>query len=134
MVTTECTPVNCPVTVIRVDRMEETYVSKVCETRPKQVKHTKIRQVPRVETKRLCKTLWKTNEDGEKVWAGENDCEDVEWMVNDAEEYEAVLDTEETVCFDGPEIPYPTCKETEYTSNQMCMECKVGVTMEVSMN
>ena len=43
------------------------------------------------------------------------------------EEYEAILRTTETECVDDTEIPYVTCQQTEFTSDQMCLECKVGM-------
>merc|ERR1719441_64408 len=79
---------------------------------------------PKNFTKKLCNTVWKTNSDGEKEWAGEDGCEDVVWLGFEEEEYEAILRTTETECVDDTEIPYVTCQQTEFTSDQMCLECK----------
>jgi len=124
---TECTPVDCPVTLVTVSNVPMTFISKKCETKDLEIPHTKTRQVPKNFTKQLCNTVWKTNSDGEKVWAGEDGCEDVVWLGFEEEEYEAVLRTTETECIDDTEIPYMTCQQTEFTSDQMCLECKVGM-------
>merc|ERR1719244_2521325 len=107
-----------------VNNVPMTFVSKKCETKDLEIPHTKTRQVPKNFTKQLCNTVWKTNSDGEKVWAGEDGCEEVVWLGFEEEEYEAVLRTTETECIDDTEIPYMTCQQTEFTSDQMCLECK----------
>ena len=127
-VTTDCSPVDCPLTLTKVEDIPHTFVSKKCETVSKQIPHTKTRQVPRKETKQLCQTVWKTNDDGEKEWAGEDNCEEVEWVVYQEEQYEAVLETTEVICTDDKEIPYSTCTETKYDNNQMCLDCKAVAT------
>jgi hypothetical protein len=129
-VTTECEPVDCPLTLVKVDNVQENFITKKCESQPKQITHTKTRQVPKTVVKKLCNTIWKIDADGEKEWAGEDQCQEVEWQVYEEEEYEAVLDTTEVVCTDDNEIPYTSCQQTEYTSNQICLQCKVGVSME----
>merc|ERR1719414_1926039 len=111
-VTTDCSTVDCLLTLTKVE----------------DIPHTYIRQVPRKETKQLCQTVWKTNEDGEKERAGEDNCEEVEWLVYEEEQYEALLETTEIICNDDKEIPYSTCTETEYDNNQMCLECKAVAT------
>ena len=117
-------------TLKSVENVEEIYTTKKCKTQVKQIKHTKTRQVPKTVTKKLCNTLWKINENGEKVWAGEDQCQEVEWQVFEAEEYEAVLNTTEIVCEDDKKIPYSSCKQTEYESKQQCFECKVRQSIE----
>merc|ERR1712226_187905 len=94
----------------------------------KQVSHNKIRQVPKTETKELCETLWEINSEGEKVWTEEEECEDVEWQVFVEEEYEAVLNTTESVCTEDAEIPYTMCQQAEYINDQKCLECKAVAT------
>jgi len=123
-VTSECEQVECPVNLVRVDIVEKIYVAKKCETQAKQITHTKTRQVPKTVTKKLCNTLWKIGADGEKVWAGEDQCQEVEWQVFEAEEYDAVLNTTEVVCTDDRDIPYSSCEQIEEISKQQCFNCK----------
>jgi len=123
-ITQECQTVNCPVSLVKVNNVQKTFISKKCSSNPKQISHTKVRQVPKTVTKKLCNTLWKINADGEKVWAGEDQCRDVEWNIFEEEEYEAILETTETVCVDDNEIPFSTCQEEAYVNQQICYECK----------
>ena len=120
----ECEQVDCPVNLVNVDIVEKIYTTKKCETQNKQISHKKTRQVPKTVTKKLCNTLWKINDEGEKVWAGEDKCQEVEWQVFEEEEYDAVLNTTEVVCVDDTEIPYSSCQQTEFSQNQLCFQCK----------
>ena len=125
VVTPQCDNVECNVALTNVDHVEKIYVTKKCEAKAKQIHHTKTRQVPKTQSKKLCNTLWKINKDGEKVWAGEDQCQEVTWQVFEPEEYEAVLNTTEVVCTDDKKIPYASCVETETEVKQQCFQCKV---------
>ena len=122
--TQDCEPVECSVDLVSVDIVEKIYVTKKCETQSKQIAHKKTRQVPKTVSKKLCNTLWKINDEGEKVWAGEDQCQEVEWQVFEEEEYDAVLNTTEVVCTDDAEIPYSSCQQTELVQDQLCFQCK----------
>ena len=63
----ECTSTPCPITLKRVDVVPLNYITKECRMVPTIVTHTKVKQVPKNVTKKFCNTLWKVNEDGEKV-------------------------------------------------------------------
>ena len=128
-VTSQCQTVDCPVTLVTVDNVEKIYTTKKCETVAKQISHTKTRQVPRTVTKKLCNTLWKINAEGEKEWAGEDQCQEVKWEVFETEEYEAVLDTTEVICVDDDQLPYSSCQETGFTVVLQCYTCKAVVSV-----
>ena len=49
-----------------------------CEIKEKWVEHNKTKYDCQNVTKQHCTSLWKI-EDGEKVWAGNDDCKDVTW-------------------------------------------------------
>ena len=129
-VTPQCDNIECSVSLTDVDYVEKVYVTKKCETKEKLISHTKTRQVPKTQTKKLCNTLWKINAAGEKVWAGEDQCQEVTWQVFEPEEYEAVLNTTEVVCTDNKKIPYASCEETETEVKQLCFQCKVRIYTE----
>ena len=49
-----------------------------CEIKDKWVEHNKTKYDCQNVTKQHCTSLWKI-ENGEKVWAGNDDCKDVTW-------------------------------------------------------
>merc|ERR1719347_514664 len=133
ILTTECTPVDCPVTLVSVNNVPMTFTSKKCETKDVEIPHTKVRQVPRNITKKLCNTIWQTNPDGEKVWAGEdeNECEEIVWVGFEEEEYESILKTTETECVDDTDIPYSTCQQTEFLATRCVWSVRLWLSHRV---
>merc|ERR1711890_152252 len=91
----------------------------------------KTRPVCRNETKQNCVTIWNTNPDGEKVWAGENECTPVTWLNCQDEEYDASFESMESVCVDDEIIPYTstapantiqsTCLTKTFTLQRTCV-------------
>jgi len=121
--TQQCENEPCPVKTVFTDALPKTYISKKCEERKLLVPHTKVKKVPKIVTKQICQTIWKTNADGGKEW-DKDECEEVEWEEFQDEEYEAVLETTEMVCVDGEQIRYNDCGVIEVDTNQQCLICK----------
>lgn len=120
----ECTMRDCPVECTSPEPVPRVFKKQVCHTVPHSITHTKMRPVCHNETKLNCITLWTMDGKGNKVWAGKDQCEEVNWLKCEQEPYQANFTTMRSVCEEDGEVPYDTCKNTTSISNQMCIDCK----------
>jgi hypothetical protein len=141
MTWSECNMRDCPVECTSPEPVPRIFKQKVCHTVPHEITHTKMRPVCHNETKLNCITLWTMDGKGNKVrvrkcgqndrntscqvWAGKDQCEEVNWLKCNQEPYQANFNTMKSVCEDDGKIPYDTCKNETSISNQMCIDCKV---------
>merc|ERR1711874_805057 len=125
--------IDCNVELVKTckDTLVEKFVNKSvpvmdmknlpwCEIKEKWVEHNKTKYDCQNVTKQHCTSLWKV-EDGEKVWAGNDDCKDVTW-----EECDAVPVKVEW------EVPYMDCipRDYPYLSYQNITEPVMADTMD----
>lgn len=87
------------------------------------VQHIKHKPVCRDVTKQNCVTKWEIV-NGEKVWAGNEDCKPVTWEECTPEPYEADFTKDTVNCTAGKDIPYcNSCKTVLrpiMTTNYIC--------------
>merc|ERR1719264_767039 len=57
-----------------------TYFAKTCTESTEIVQHTKTAPECKNVTRQNCITKWEIDSNGNKVWAGNEDCEDVTWQ------------------------------------------------------
>jgi hypothetical protein len=102
------------------------YHVKGCNETTDIIKH--IKMVPHCvnETKLNCVTLWKTDDDGNQVWAGNEDCEEVTWKKCELrpEEHEFIVPKLE--CGDtGEIIEWDNCEEIKEPRMAIELTCNV---------
>ena len=121
----ECVMRDCPVECTSTEPVPRIFTKKSCKMVPHLITHTKTRPVCHNETKLNCITLWTMDAKGNKVWAGKDQCEEVNWLKCVQEPYQANFTTMKSLCQDDGEVPYDTCRNETSISNQMCLDCKV---------
>lgn len=102
------------------------YHVKGCNETTDIIKH--IKMVPHCvnETKLNCVTLWKTDDDGNQVWAGNEDCEEVTWKKCELRPKEHEFIVPKLECGDtGDIIMWDDCEE--YKDGQMAVELTCNV-------
>jgi hypothetical protein len=102
------------------------YKVKGCNETTASVKHNKL--VPHCvnETKLNCVTLWKTDEDGNQVWAGNEDCEEVTWKKCELRPKEVDFPIVEMKCGETDEVvTWDDCEEYEEEKMTTQLTCNV---------
>jgi len=108
------------------DMVKKEYNTLTCTESTEVVQQTKTAPECKNVTRQNCVTKWKFDSNGKKVWAGNEDCEDVTW-----EECKLVARTVDfTVpkvdCLeDGKVIPYMSVVDTKKTQTISKMLCDV---------
>jgi hypothetical protein len=119
----DCT--NLPSTQIyHNDRLEQrSYTSKLCQPAGvKVLKETKQRPVCQNVTQQQCDSKWVINDQGEKVWDGNENCQDVTWEECVLQDYLLPLEVPVWSCADDRVVSYPeavftTTEVTSYTTS-----------------
>jgi len=119
----ECTMTPCPVTVTIPEHVPEYYPPWYCKDIWANVTHHKKRPIPVNKTIEECDEIWITNEDGEMVFGGKENCYNKTWLDYDYEWYDVHVMTKESNCTKGEPIEYLTCRNTTKESEQMCTNC-----------
>jgi hypothetical protein len=107
------------------DRLEtRTYTAKRCVSNGvKVLKETKQRPVCRNVTQQQCDSKWVINDQGEKVWDGNENCQDVTWEECSLEDYVLPIEVPVWRCDDDaqvltyPEPVFDTAEVTAYTTS-----------------
>jgi hypothetical protein len=109
------------------DRLEQrSYTSKHCVPNGvKVLKETKQRPVCRNVTQQQCDSKWVINDLGEKVWDGNENCQDVTWEECSLEDYIFPIEVPVWKCEDDRVLSYPepVFSTTEVTAYKT--SCKV---------
>lgn len=101
------------------------YIPWVCHDIDKVVQHTKYMPQCHNVTKWNCVTLWK-DVNGTKVWAGEEDCEEVTWEKCELAPVTKNFTTVEVDCQrNGDVVPWNDCEEKIKTKMTTQLTCKV---------
>ena len=120
---TECTMKSCPVQVVKPVQMTEPYHPFTCKDDMVNITQTKEHYVPVEKTEELCDSIWITNDDGESVWGGYENCQNVTNTKYERQEINVTVLTRASKCTNSPMIEYLTCKNETETSEQMCTSC-----------
>jgi len=98
---------------------------KCCKSKTKVVQHLKDFPVCENVTKKNCVTLWNTDSAGRKVWAGEEDCEDVTWKECKLEKRKVDFEVPEIICTDCQKHYYEVPKEVPSLRMTNSFGCQV---------
>ena len=82
------------------------FVEKSCYEGKKTIPHKKLFPECRNVTKQNCVTLWETDDNGEQIWAGTEQCEPVTWQECELKEKDVKFIVPEVTCADKQELWY----------------------------
>ena len=119
----ECTMKLCPVQVVKPVQIPESFQPFTCQDSVVNITHIKEIYVPMEKTEVLCDSIWITNDDGESVWGGYENCQNVTNMDWERKEINVTVVTRASECTPLPPIEYLTCRNETETSEQMCSSC-----------
>lgn len=123
---TDCTMSMEEVPYKSYDMVMGTYNSKTCTESTEIVQHTKTAPDCRNVTRQNCITKWEIDSNGKKVWAGNEDCEDVTWQECKLVERTVDFTVPKVDCLDdGNPIPYMRFADTNKTQMLNKMTCEV---------
>ena len=107
--------------------VELSFIEKVCTPRVVNLTETKQMPVCKNVTKEQCDSKWVINSQGEKVWAGNENCKNVTWMDCRLENVEVAQEVEVYDCKDGGVTEYtqPQRAEVEVTTYEQKCEASV---------
>lgn len=108
----------------------QTYKKKVCKEGMDVVKHTKMMPDCYNVTKQNCITKWEEDENGKKVWAGNEACQPVTWSECKLVPRQVDFKVPKITCEDGEEIPYTDMEPVEDTQMTTKMTCEVKHTSD----
>merc|ERR1712176_34361 len=99
------------------------FVEKVCK--PKPVKPVEKKMMPQCEmvTKEQCDSKWVINAEGEKVWAGNENCKNVTWQDCKLQEVEVSEEVISWECEDGEAIKYAAPVQESTKVSTMETQC-----------
>ena len=86
--------------------LELTYVQKVCSPKETQLVEQKMMPQCKNVTKEQCDSKWVINSEGEKVWAGNENCKNVTWQDCSLQLVNVTQDVNSWDCQDGEPIEY----------------------------
>jgi len=108
------------------DMVKGTYFTKTCTESTEVVQHTKTAPDCKNVTRQNCITKWEIDDNGNKVWAGNEDCEDVTWQECKLVERTVDFTVPKVDCLDdGNVIPYMRFVDTNKTKMLDKMTCEV---------
>jgi len=105
--------------------VEKPYDKIECEEGMKSVPHQKMMPECRNVTKQNCVTKWETDENGNQVWAGNEDCEPVTWRECKLVPREVEFKVPQITCAPGETIQYEECEEDTKEQMTTSMLCEV---------
>jgi len=115
----DCTSVPTTQTYHNDVLVPQTYTSKACKPAGvKILEETKQRPVCKNVTKQQCESKWVVNDKGEKVWDGNENCQDVTWEDCTLQSYVVPLEVPVFSCADDRVLSYSVAmfETTEVTS------------------
>ena len=100
-----------------------TYTEKVCTSETATLTETKMMPVCKNVTAQQCDSKWVIDSTGEKVWAGNENCQNRTWMDCKLDLIDVAQEVEVWNCIDGGDIAYeaPDIKSIEVTTYEQ--EC-----------
>jgi len=108
------------------DMVKGTYITKKCTESSEVIQHTKSAPECKDVTRQNCITKWEIDEEGNKVWAGNEDCEDVTWQECKLVERKVDFTVPKVECVDdGNPIPYMRFVNTTKAQMLNKMTCEV---------
>merc|ERR1719412_1785916 len=110
--------------------VEKPYDKIECEEGMKSVPHQKMMPECRNVTKQNCISKFETDENGNQVWAGNEDCEPVTWRECKLVPRQVDFKVPKINCEEGEEVPYTDCEEAEKTQMITKMTCEVKNTTD----
>jgi len=122
---TECSMTMESTTYKSHEMVPKTIKKKVCSEGMDIVQHTKMMPECRNVTKQNCISRFDTDENGDQVWAGNEDCEPVTWRECKLVPRQVDFKVPKVNCEDGDEVPYTDCEEAEKTQMITKMTCEV---------
>ena len=90
------------------------FLEKECIQGRKEIPHQKMLPECRNVTKQNCVTLWETDEQGNKQWAGTDSCEPVTWQECKLVPKEVTFIVPEITCEDKQECAQRILRELQY--------------------
>lgn len=120
----ECTLTACDVEVTMPGQEEKEYEPNACKEEMVEKTQTKKRPVEVEKVRQECDTIWVTDEQGEMVWGGDENCIDVKHIEFEFEDYEITVRVRESMCYKLPPIKYLTCTNMTITQPHLCSSCE----------
>jgi len=101
-----------------------------CDERPNTTTHFKEMPVCKNVTKQNCVTKWEMDDQGNKYWAGNEDCEPVTWQECNITLVEKDFKIPKVDCHteNVPQIPYCDRKQVDSTRKRTTVKCEVQKT------
>jgi len=102
---------------------DKEFVPQTCIEDEVEEFHTKMRPECKNVTKQNCVTKWVVKPSGQKVWDGNEDCEEVTWEECNLVPYQAPFIVPQIDCTAGEIIPWTDCVDdtkTQMTSKMTC--------------
>jgi len=99
-----------------------------CDERPNTTTHFKEMPVCKNVTKQNCVTKWEMDDQGNKYWAGNEDCEPVTWQECDIVPVEVPFEFPTVECVPTEKIPYCDRKQVDSTRKRTTVTCEVKST------
>jgi len=127
---TECTMTMESAPYKSHEMVPKTIKKKVCSEGMDVVQHTKMMPECRNVTKQNCISTFETDENGEQVWAGNEDCEPVTWRECQLVPRQVDFKVPKINCEEGEEVPYTDCEEAEKIQMITKMTCEVKHTTD----
>ena len=120
----------------RCDTSEEReFTPQTCQPGPVQLL-TEIKKMPVCETvtKEVCDSKWVINQDGEKVWGGNENCQEKSWEDCKLVDREVTEEVETFICQAGSPISYlaPLLRDEEVTTKRTTCSAAGGMMSTVS--
>merc|ERR1712037_1031391 len=129
---TECKMEMVPVQYNGFKMEDKEFVPQTCEVKPKMEMHKKLKPECKNVTKQNCVTKWVVKPSGQKVWDGNEDCEEVEWEECKLVEYLVPFEVPKITCTPGEEIPWMDCVDDTKTQMTSKMTCEPKSTVSCS--
>eukprot|EP00096_Caligus_rogercresseyi_P012849 TRINITY_DN5515_c0_g1_i1.p1 TRINITY_DN5515_c0_g1~~TRINITY_DN5515_c0_g1_i1.p1 ORF type:complete len:414 (+),score=114.53 TRINITY_DN5515_c0_g1_i1:37-1278(+) len=107
------------------ETVSKTFSKKICKEGMDTVQHTKMMPECKNITKQNCITNWKTDENGNQVWAGNESCEPVTWRECQLVPRKVDFKVPKIICEEGEPIPYTDLQEAEKEQMTSTMSCEV---------
>lgn len=105
--------------------VEKQFEKKSCTEGVSTVQHEKMMPNCKNVTKLNCVTLWKTDEEGKQVWAGNEDCEPVTWRECKLESVKVGFKVPKMECGVEKSLPWQDIEEAEKETMTTSMTCEV---------
>merc|ERR1712176_1409544 len=99
------------------------FVQKVCKPKPVELVEKKMMPQCETVTKEQCDSKWVINAEGEKVWAGNENCKNVTWQDCKLQEVEVSEEVISWECEDGEAIKYAAPVEESTKVSTMETQC-----------